>query len=196
MEQALKNATLSKLPIAILFAAACAVSTGANAQNDSKRALAVKLAQMQQKADGEAMIEQLTATAVQPLLAGWSQRLDETVPPARQKEVRDKLDVELKKYADSTHKVVEAQTAKAAEAALVPIFMEKLTEDELKQIVAYMESPVSAKFQALGPDATNAWAKRIIDATKPQVESGAKNFEAAANRIVSGSGGSSAPAKK
>lgn len=190
------NTTLSKLPIAIIFAAACAVSTGAIAQNDAKRALAVKLAQMQQKADGDAMAEQLTGTAVQPLLAGWSQRLDETVPPARQKEVRDKLDVELKKYADSTHKVVEAQTAKAAEAALVPIFMEKLTEDELKQIVAYMESPVSAKFQALGPDATNAWAKRIIDATKPQVESGAKTFEAAANRIVSGSGGSSAPAKK
>lgn len=94
------------------------------AQNDSKRALAVKLAQMQQKADGSAMAEQLTASAVQPLLAGWSQRLDETVPPARQKDVRDKLDVELKKYADSTQKVVEAQTAKAAEAALVPIFME------------------------------------------------------------------------
>ncbi|TXK26255.1 DUF2059 domain-containing protein [Ottowia sp. GY511] len=196
MEQPLKNATFSKLPFAILFAAVCAVSTGAHAQNDSKRALAVKLAQMQQKADGEAMIEQLTGTAVQPLLAGWSQRLDETVPPARQKEVRDKLDVELKKFADSTHKAVEAQTAKAAEAALVPIFMEKLTEDELKTIVAYMESPVSAKFQALGPDATNAWAKRIIDATKPQVESGAKTFEAAANRIVSSSGGSSAPAKK
>lgn len=194
MEHLLKNASLSKLSFAMFFIATCAVSTGASAQNDSKRALAVKLAQMQQKADGEAMVEQLTATAVQPLLAGWSQRLDETVPPARQKEVRDKLDVELKKYADSTHKVVEAQTAKAAEAALVPIFMEKLTEDELKQIVAYMESPVSAKFQALGPDATNAWAKRIIDATKPQVESGAKNFEAAANRIVSSS--SSAPAKK
>ena len=167
----------------------------ATAQNDGKRALATKLAQIQLKADSAALAEQLTATAVQPVLANWSQRLDETVPPAKQKEVRDKLDVELKKYADSTQKVVEAQTAKAAEAALVPIFMEKLSEEELKQIVAYMESPASAKFQALGPDATNAWAKRIVDATKPQVENGAKNFEAAANRIVTSNGGSS-PAKK
>ena len=165
------------------------------AQNDSKRALAVKLVQMQQKADGSAMAEQLTASAVQPLLAGWSQRLDETVPPARQKDVRDKLDVELKKYADSTQKVVEAQTAKAAEAALVPIFMEKLSEDELKTIIAYLESPVSAKFQSLGPDATNAWAKRIIDATKPAVESGVKTFDASANRIVGAAAGA-APAKK
>lgn len=195
MENPLK-VTLSRIPAAIILVAACAVSTGAIAQNDSKRALAVKLAQMQQKAEGEAMAEQLTASAVQPLLAAWSQRLDETVPPARQKEVRDKLDVELKKFADSTQKSVEAQTAKAAEAALVPIFMEKLSEDELKTIITYMESPASAKFQALGVDAGNAWAKRIVDATKSSVEAGAKNFEAAANRIVAGAGGASAPAKK
>jgi hypothetical protein len=53
-------------------------------------------------------------------VASWSQRLDETVPPARQKDVRDKLDVELKKFAENTHKAVEAQVGKAAESALVP----------------------------------------------------------------------------
>ena len=195
MEHSLK-ALITKLPVAIIFAAACAVSTGAVAQNDSKRALAVKLAQIQIKADSAAMTEQLTASAVQPVLAGWSQRLDESVPPAKQKEVRDKLDVELKKYADSTHKAVEAQVGKAAEAALVPIFMEKLSEEEMKTIIAYLDSPVSAKFQALGPDAANAWAKRIVDATKTSVEAGAKNFDAAASRIVSAAGGSSGSAPK
>ena len=57
----------------------------ATAQNDGKRALATKLAQIQLKADSAALAEQLTATAVQPVLASWSQRLDETVPPAKQK---------------------------------------------------------------------------------------------------------------
>jgi len=119
------------------------------AQNDAKKALATKLAQLQLKTDGAAMADQLTGSAVQPIVAGWSQRLDETVPPARQKDVRDKLDVELKKFADNTHKAVEAQVGKSAEAALVPIFMEKLSEDEMKTIIAYMESPASAKLQAL-----------------------------------------------
>lgn len=195
MEHSLK-ALITKLPVAIVFAAAFAVPTGANAQNDSKRALAVKLAQIQIKADSAAMTEQLTASAVQPVLAGWSQRLDESVPPAKQKEVRDKLDVELKKYADSTHKAVEAQVGKAAEAALVPIFMEKLSEEEMKTIIAYLDSPVSAKFQSLGPDAANAWAKRIVDATKTSVEAGAKNFDTAANRIVTAAGGSAGAAPK
>ncbi len=167
------------------------------AQSDSKRALATKLAQIQAKADSAALAGQLTDSAVGPVLSGWSQRLDETVPPARQKDVRDKLDVELKKFAENTYKTVEAQTGKAAEAALVPIFMEKLSEDELKTIITYLESPVSAKFQALGPDATNAWAKRVIDATKPAVEAGAKNFDSAATRIVNAAAGSgAAPAKK
>ena len=166
------------------------------AQNDAKKALATKLAQLQLKTDGATMADQLTGSAVQPIVAGWSQRLDETVPPARQKDVRDKLDVELKKFADNTHKAVEAQVGKSAEAALVPIFMEKLTEDELKTIIAYLESPVSTKFQALGPEATNAWAKRVIDATRSSVEAGAKNFDTAANRIVSASTGSSNGGKK
>lgn len=170
------------------------------AQNDAKRALATKLAQIQAKNDSANLASQLTDTAVGPVLANWSQRLDESVPPAKQKDVRDKLDVELKKFAESTFKTVEAQTAKSAEAALVPIFMEKLSEDELKTIIAYLESPVSAKFQSLGPDATNAWAKRVVDATKTSVESGIKTFDSAATRIVnsasSGGNGGGAPAKK
>lgn len=193
------KAAFSKLPLALLFVAACAASTGAMAQ-DSKKVLATKLAQMQAKSDGATMANQLTAEAVQLPLSTWSQRLDESVPPARQKDVRDKLDVELKKFADNTHKAIDAQVSKAAEAALVPVFMDKLSEDEMKTIIAYMESPASAKLQALGADATDAWAKRIIEATRSQVEAGAKTFESAANRIVgaaggSGSGGNS-PAKK
>ncbi|MCA0327006.1 MAG: DUF2059 domain-containing protein [Proteobacteria bacterium] len=190
------KSNFSQLGFAIFFAASLAISTPASAQNDAKRALAVKLAQLQVKSDGGAIAEQLTASAVQPLLASWSQRLDETVPPARQKEVRDKLDVELKKFADNTQKSIEAQVAKSGEAAMVPVFMEKLTEDELKTIITYLESPVSAKFLALGPDATNAWAKRVVDATKPAVEGGARNFDAAATRIVGAATGASGSAPK
>lgn len=185
----------SQLVIATLLATSgLALSTSALAQDDAKRALAVRLAQIQQKADAGAMAGQLTASAVQPLIAVWSQRLDETVPPARQKEVRDKLDVELKKFTDSTEKTIEAQVAKAAEPALVPIFMEKLSEDEMKTIIAYLESPVSAKFQALGPEAASAWAKRVVDATRAGVESGQKSFDGAAERIVNAS--ASGAAKK
>lgn len=178
--------SLAQLPFAVLFAVSCLATMPAAAQNsDAKRALAQKIAQIQHKADNEALAEQLTASAVQPLLASWSERLDETVPPARQKDVRDKLDVELKKFADTSRKAIEGQTAKAADAALIPLLMEKLSEDEMKTVIAYLESPAAAKFQALGPEATTAWAKKVVEATRTPVENAAKVFETAANKIIS-----------
>lgn len=173
----------SKLPVALLFVAACAASTGALAQ-DAKKALATKLAQMQIKSDGPALAGQLTADAAQLPLANWSQRLDESVPPARQKEVREKLDAELKKFGDTTHKAIEAQIGKAGEAALVPLFMDKLSEDEMKTVISYMESPAAAKFQSISADAGNAWAQKVIDATRPTVEANIKAFDATASKIV------------
>ena len=175
--------SLSKLSATVLFVAICAVSTGAQAQ-DAKKALATKLAQMQAKSDGASMADQLTADAVQLPLATWSQRLDESVPPARQKDVRDKLDVELKKFADNTHKAIEAQVNKAAESALVPLFMDKLSEDEMKTVIAYMESSAALKFQSLSADAGNAWAQKVIEATRATVEANVKSFDAAATKIV------------
>lgn len=177
--------SLAQFPLALAVAAALFASMPAAAQgSDAKRALAQKISQIQHKSDAAAMADQLTASAVQPLIAGWSQRLDESVPPARQKEIRDKLDVELKKFADTTRKAIEGQTAKAADAALVPILMEKLSEDEMKTIIAYLESPAASKFQALGSDATNAWAQKVIDATRAPVENAAKVFDTAASKIV------------
>lgn len=189
-----------RLPAAVCLALACSLALNAHAQ-DGKKALATKLAQLQVRSDGAALAEQLTADAVQFPLNVWSQRLDESVPPARQKEVREKLDVELKKFADTTHKTVEAQIAPAAEAALVPIFMEKLSEDEMKTIIAYLESPVSQKFQSVAGEAGNAWAQRVIDATRATVESNLKSFDATATRIVgapatSNGSGSSGGGKK
>jgi hypothetical protein len=174
---------LSRLPAALCLVVACTLSTNALAQAN-KQALASRLAQLQAASDGAALAEQLTADAVSFPLANWSQRLDESVPPARQQEVREKLDVELKKFADTTHKTVQAQVGPAAEAALVPIFMEKLSEEEMQTIIAYLESPVSQKFLSIAGDAGNAWAQKVIDGTRASVEGNLKSFDAAAARIV------------
>ena len=177
-------------------AAALMLPLAANAQGDAKRALAVKLAALQLKNDGGALTEQLVQSAAMPIIQNWSQRLDETVPPARQKDVRDKLDVELKKFVDSTRKTVEAQVSKSAEASLVPVYMEKFSEDELKTIVAYLESPVSAKFMNVAGEATNGWAKKVVESTKSSVEASAKSFDSAAGKIVQSGGGNGGGAKK
>ena len=58
-------------------------------------------------------------------------------------------------------------------------------DDDLRTLVTFFKSPASAKYQALGADATNAWAKKIVDATRTSVEGSASTFDAAAAKIVS-----------
>lgn len=174
---------ISKFPTAVILAVACATSTLALAQDEAST-LATKLAQMQLKTDGAALADRLTAEAVQVPLANWTQRVEQSVPPERQNEVRDQLNAELQKFAEKTHKAIEAQVGKAAQDALIPVFKEKLTEDEMKIVIAYLESAASAKFQSVALDAGNAWIEKVFEATKTSVENNIKSFDAAATRIV------------
>lgn len=188
--------TLKSKAALTLTAAAILFPMAAHAQGESKRELAVKLAALQLKNDGGALTEQLVGSAAGPMIQGWSQRLNESVPPARQQEVRDKLDVELKKFVESTRKTVDGQVSKSAESSLVPVYMEKFSEEELRTIVTYLESPVSAKFMTVAGDATNAWAKKVVDSTKSSVETAAKNFDTTAAKIIGAPSAAQKPAKK
>jgi len=196
------NRTLTRLSTAAVLAAVCALPLGAAAQqkskspapaasaaqsnksSDAKRALAVKLAQLQLKAEGDNIAQQLTASAVQPLVMAWSQKLDQTVPQERQKDVREQLDQELKKFADSAFKTIHEQVTKTAENALVPLFMDKFSESELKTIIAYQESTAATKFAEIGGEAANAWAGQIVEGTRAAIETSGKAFDDAASKIV------------
>lgn len=167
--------------IVLTLAAACLTTNPAQAQ--TRQELASRLVQLQVRVEGPAIVEQLTANAVQPLVAVWAERLHQ-LPQERQASALEQLDAELDKFRASTQQAIAASLAAAAEAALTPIFMERLSEDDLKIIIAYMESPASAKMQELAADASNAWASAIIDGTRGRVETGMQVFDTEATRIV------------
>jgi hypothetical protein len=192
----LLSQTARALPATLVFAAAAVLSTGAHANEASKKALAVKLAQFQQKNESAALANQITQLAVQPLLARWEAQVESRVPVEKQKEVSSKLNAELNKFGDSAHQAIEAQTTQTAQDALVPVLLDKLSEAELKTILNYLESPASAKFAALLPDAANAWGKKVVETTQPVIQGYARSFEETAEKIVAAAstGAPAAPA--
>jgi len=190
----LLSPTTRALPAAVVFAAAAVLSTGAHADEASKKALAVKLAQLQQKSTGAALATQLANGAVQERIASWAPQLQERVPADKQKEVNDKLNAELQKFGENTHRAAMIQADKTARDALVPVFMNKLSESELKIIVTYLQTPASAKFADLGGEAAQTWVKKIVDGTQTKVQEYIQAFDAAAEKIVNAAAGSSAPA--
>jgi hypothetical protein len=190
----LLSQTARALPAVLVFAAAT-LSTGAHADEAGKKALAVKLAQLQQKTTGAELANQLTGNMAQQLIAKWGPQVQSRVPASQQKAVNDKLSAELNKFGETTHGTIQAQTDKTAQDALVPVFMSKLSESEIKTVVTYLQNPASAKFTALGGDAAKAWVSKIAEGTQTTVQGNMQNFDAAAEKIVSAAAGSaSAPA--
>jgi uncharacterized membrane protein YfbV (UPF0208 family) len=188
----LLSQTARVLPAVMVFAAAAALSTGAHADGANKKALAVKLAQLQQKNESAAVAGQLADSVMQPMMAKWQQQIETRLPADKQKAVFDKLSPDLKKLHDSTYQTVQAQAAKTAQDALVPVFMNKLSEDDLKAIIAYLQTPASAKFAALNGDAAQAWISKIVESTKATVQGYAQDFDTTAEKVVSAA--ASAPA--
>lgn len=161
-------------------------SVPAAAQSNSKQALAQTLAQIQVDSDGAAVEEQLIASAVQPLMAQWMQQVTQSVPEAQRDAVGTQIDNELKSYQARMQKLLQPQIAKAAKTAIAPIFAQKLSQEDLQTIVAFMQSPARAHLQALSEDASNAWFRAVVDATRAQVETDTRALDARAQKIISG----------
>ncbi len=150
---------------------------------DAKRALAVRAVAAQEGPEMNRMLAQLAGSATQQMVSNWDERVSE-LPEAKQKSVISAMDAELKKYNDDALKLITAQAGKVRGDALLAAYIERFTEDELKQLVALMEAPVFKKYQNVGPELGNIYIKAIVDGTRSAVEARSKAFDAAAAKIV------------
>jgi hypothetical protein len=62
--------------------------------------------------------------------------------------------------------------------------MERFSLDELKQLVAFFESPAIKKYQAAAPDLGGLFVKQLIEETRPDVTARTRQFDEAATSII------------
>jgi hypothetical protein len=51
---------------------------------------------------------------------------------------------------------------KLAPSTVGPVLEEKFSEDELKQVIAWFESPVKKKYESFGPDLQSALVQKLL----------------------------------
>ena len=191
--------TLHRSLNATVLVAAYAVFTLASgtiyAQGSAKQELASKIAALQQGPEMDRMLQQIAASASQPLVANWGPRL-QNLPEAKQKQVSDSMNAELQKFDKDALKILSSKVNKVSSDHLVAAYMEKFSEDELKQLAGMLEAPVFKKYQSVSPELGNTFVQKLIDASRPEIETRAKAFDAAATKIVGAAPAPAAPAKK
>lgn len=147
----------------------------AQAQTQTKKELAAKLLQLQQSG-AENVGRALAGQLAQRILQSAGNAIQRVAPEKREAVGRE-IQADVKKFHDEIEPLLRERALRLA-PSLAPTIEERFTEDELKQVIAWVESPVSKKYAQLDSDLGNALAEKVIADTRSTVETKAKALEA------------------
>lgn len=149
---------MKKTFVALLLLA----SAGAYAQTSpDKQVLVDKMLSLQRPAieqTGQVIAERPALQMMQQAGAALQTR----VAPEKREAIAKEIQADLKKYADEVVPMMQQQAVKLAPATVGVMLAEKFTDDELKQLIAIIESPVNRKFLQMGGEMQKALADKLV----------------------------------
>jgi hypothetical protein len=194
---------------ATLLAAAIAVAGGAQAQttpSPAKKELIARVLKLQQPDIENAARVLIEQPAMQ--LGQQAGQALQRLPAERREAVAQDIQADLRKYVEETGPIIRERAVKLAPTTIGPVLDERLSEDELRQIVTLLESPTVKKFQSLFPEMQRALSEKLVAETRSEVETRLRALQqtvgqrlgvapaAAASAPKAAAAKASAPAKK
>lgn len=157
---------MNKIKLALLTAA-LACSSLAMAQD---KAAMIKQFLDLQKPGIESLARGLVEQSSAPIAQAGSQYLQTQVPAEKREAAAKAADTELKKYFDDAYPIVRDKAVQLAPGALTPILEQNFSEDELRQLLAWISSPLSKKYQELNPKLQTALTEKLVAETRATIE--------------------------
>lgn len=191
---------LKKSLIALALAATMSAQAQAQTQPSSpaKKELVARILKAQQPGI-EATAHSLVEQPALELMGNAAGALPARVAKDKQDAVAKEIQADVQKYIDDAFPLVRDRAVKLAPGAIGPLLEEKFTEDELKQVVSIMESPVYTKFQRMGGDMQRVLIDKVVADTRDLVEPKVRTLErTVASRlgVTSAPGSAAAPAPR
>ena len=175
---------MKKLIVGVMLSSVVLLSPVMAQTVDPKLEWATKFVALQQGPELDRLVNQLADSAAQDVLQAWAPKLQSNVSKEKMEQARDSLNVELKKYFDDVYKSISTKTGKVSADALVPVYMQRFSLEELKQLVGFFESPAVKKYQAAAPELGNTFVQQLVEATRTDVAGRGKQFDEAALKII------------
>lgn len=147
----------------------------AAASSPAKKELVAKLLQLQQPGF-ETLGRSLLQRPIAQLSQGVGQALQQ-VPPEKREAAIKAIDADIKKFVDETGPLMRDRAIKLAPSTVGAMLEERFSEDELKQLVAWFESPVNKKYNQMGAEMQKALTEKLVAETRGTVETRLKTLE-------------------
>jgi uncharacterized protein len=135
----------------------------------AKKELVAKVLLLQQPAiEGIA-----TVLAQQPaaqMMQSANLALQTRVPADKREGIAKEIQVDVKKYVDEAVPLLRERAVKIAPSTIGALLEEKFTEDELKQLIGIMESPVNRKYGQLNNELQKVLGEKLVAETRGVIE--------------------------
>jgi len=149
--------------------AASAPAATAAPASAAKKELVKKLLQLQQ-ANFDGLSRSIVERPAIQLMQAAGQALQTQVPADKRDATGKQIEADIKKFVDDSSAILRDRTAKLVPTTFGSGLEEKFTEDELKQFIAWTESPVNKKFQQILPDIQTAFMQKLAAETSPLLD--------------------------
>jgi uncharacterized protein len=146
-----------------------AQSASAPPSSPAKKELVAKIIKLQQPGiDGVA--RQVVEVPAMQMLQAAGAALQQRVSADRRQAVATDIQADARKYVEEMSTVARDRVNRIAPGIIAPYLEERFTEDELKQLVAIIESPVNRKYQAMGAEMQKALTEKLVAEIRPSLE--------------------------
>lgn len=158
---------------ALLASAALAhaqtASAPATPSTPAKKALVQKLLTLQ-SSDFEDLARNIVGQTLGQMLPAIRQTIAQQVPAEKREAVGKSIEADIKQYVDESVPLIRERAGKLAPSTIGTTIDERFSEDELKQVIAWLESPVNKKYQQLGPEFRGTFTQKLVAEVRPLIE--------------------------
>jgi uncharacterized protein len=171
-----RRVTLSAWAVAAVLTLPSAALAQAAASSAAKKELVAKVLQLQQPAI-DAIATQLAQQPAAQLMQGAGIALQTKVAPDKREAIAKEIQADVKKYADESVPLLRANATKLAPSTIGVLIDERFTEDELKQLIAIMESPINRKFGQMNGELQKSLGEKLVAESRATIEPKIKALE-------------------
>ena len=144
-------------------------ATPAVPSSPAKKALVQKLLTLQ-SSDFEDLARNIVGQSLAQMVPAVRQALLQQVPADKREATGKTIEGDIKMYVDESVPLIRDRAIKLAPSTIGVTIDEKFTEDELKQVIAWLESPLNKKYQQLGPEFRGNFTQKLMVEVRPLVE--------------------------
>lgn len=156
----------------IRFVCSAALALGAGdgvAQSGVKQELVQQILQRQQPGL-DAMARTLVEQPAAQMMQAAGRALQTEVPADRREAAAKAIEADVKRFVDEATPLVRDRAIKAAPSTIGAMLDEKFSEDELKQLIAWFDSPVNKKYQQLNAEMQKGFVQKVVTDSGPVID--------------------------